>query len=252
MHRPRFSLRAMLLGTAFVAAACATLRFPNGWLASAWWLLTVSVLLFAIVAAALLGQRRRAFWMGFAICGWGYFCLTLFPSPIFGTVASRLLTTRALASGYHALNPKTGWSNGELANNPLLPQVGGGGLGGQGAGNGANFSGGGFFYQPPVDSSEDRLVLDQESDRFGSAPGERDASDATESAEEMEMLVIGSGVNSNAGLSGSIALTPATAARFNMEEFVRLGNLLWTLLFAFYGGIAGRWLFDTRDGLAGG
>jgi hypothetical protein len=72
MHRYRFSLLAMFGFVAVVAVACAALARP-----SQLWLVVVSAsslgcLFYAVLAAAYGRNARRAFWLGFAVVGWGY------------------------------------------------------------------------------------------------------------------------------------------------------------------------------------
>lgn len=69
----RFSLGAMFLGIAAVCLACAALVKPN-WV----WVLTLQAASLGILTVALLAvlvyerSAARAFWIGFAVVGWGY------------------------------------------------------------------------------------------------------------------------------------------------------------------------------------
>jgi hypothetical protein len=69
----RFSLGSMFLGVAAVCLACAALVKPN-WI----WVLTLQAASLGVLTLALLAalvyQRgaARAFWIGFAVVGWGY------------------------------------------------------------------------------------------------------------------------------------------------------------------------------------
>ncbi len=114
----RFSLRSLLLMVALIAAACATLRYPSGWLASVWSLAILLILLFAVLASLLCSGPLRPFWIGFAVFGWGYFWLSLFPSTLFPDVARQLVTTKALVMAYWAAQPD-GFTTGQLMDNPL-------------------------------------------------------------------------------------------------------------------------------------
>jgi hypothetical protein len=72
MHRIRFSLLAMFGFVAVVAVVCAALARP-----SQLWLVVVSAsalaaLFYAVLAATYGRNARRAFWVGFAVVGWGY------------------------------------------------------------------------------------------------------------------------------------------------------------------------------------
>lgn len=218
MWRPSFSLRALLMAMAVISVACATLRFPAPWLVSAWWLATVGALLLSVVAAAVTRPPRRAFWLGVAILGWGYFLLTLFPVRPFPGVASRLATTQAVLTLYWALNPDDGWSDGEFDSAWAPPQ------------DAASF--GGDVVAAPLDTGDsaeqpdfDALIdLILETTRFDAEP-----------SREFE-----------GNLTFSSVQTPVESPP-SLEEFVRLGHLLWTLLFAFCGGVVGRRLYGARE-----
>jgi hypothetical protein len=76
---PRFSLRALLLATTFVAIGCYALRW-----ASPWW----SIVLFYANVVAIVGGllvainwpgEPRAFWLGFAVCGLAHWLLAFHP-----------------------------------------------------------------------------------------------------------------------------------------------------------------------------
>jgi hypothetical protein len=92
MHHLRYNIAGALGAIVFVAVGLAALREADklwdGWLFS----LTLGVLLFAVLLAAHRTGDRRAFWIGFALFGWGYLSFSLIPST-----ESRLITTKALA-----------------------------------------------------------------------------------------------------------------------------------------------------------
>jgi hypothetical protein len=75
MHRFRFNLLTLFGFVAVVAVGCAALARP-----SQLWLAVVSAaslasLFYAVLAAAYGWNARRAFWVGFAVVGWGYVVL---------------------------------------------------------------------------------------------------------------------------------------------------------------------------------
>jgi hypothetical protein len=75
MHRFRFNLLTLFGFVAAVAVACAALARP-----SQLWLVVVSAtslasLFYAVLAATYGRNARRAFWVGFAVFGWGYIAL---------------------------------------------------------------------------------------------------------------------------------------------------------------------------------
>jgi hypothetical protein len=77
----------LVLGIAFAA-----LRESNEMWDSGVFTLTMGVLLTSVLLAIHRSEKRRAFWLGFAIFGVAYLGLSLIPS-----IGSRLITTKALA-----------------------------------------------------------------------------------------------------------------------------------------------------------
>lgn len=68
----RFSLWSMFLGVAAVAIACAALAKPTAAWAMAFQAAALGVLTFALLAALIYERSAaRAFWIGFAVVGWG-------------------------------------------------------------------------------------------------------------------------------------------------------------------------------------
>jgi hypothetical protein len=92
MHHFRCTIAGALGAILFVAVGFAALREADelwdSWLFS----LTLGLLLFAVLLAAHRTGGRRAFWIGFALFGWGYLSFSLIPST-----EPRLITTKALA-----------------------------------------------------------------------------------------------------------------------------------------------------------
>ncbi|HEV7223457.1 MAG TPA: hypothetical protein VGN42_12195 [Pirellulales bacterium] len=71
-HRPRFSLRGLLLLVAFVAICVGALHYaaqPFSDLVSCGWLI---FLLVAILGAIYRSGENRAFWVGFCVFGWPF------------------------------------------------------------------------------------------------------------------------------------------------------------------------------------
>jgi hypothetical protein len=71
-RRVQFRLRTLLIGVAAVAFGAAALRF--GWAKE-----TISATVLLLLLSIVLAVYGRPFWMGFAICGVGYFLLTVGP-----------------------------------------------------------------------------------------------------------------------------------------------------------------------------
>ena len=92
MSRIRFTIASLLVVVLLVAVGFAALRESNDLWESRVFTLTLAVLLVSILFAVHRTEARRAFWIGFALFGWGYLGLSLVPS-----IEPRLLTTKALA-----------------------------------------------------------------------------------------------------------------------------------------------------------
>lgn len=141
----RFSIRHLLMWTAFVAVGCVALRSSS----ETWSGVLHAVSLLSLGAAILLLIYRqgaaRAYWLGFALSGWLYVIILMygwslsregrFYVPI---EPDHLITSRLSIAAYQ-------WSYTLLAPRPA-PNYGGGGFGGGGGGFGA---GGGFVTPPP-------------------------------------------------------------------------------------------------------
>jgi hypothetical protein len=92
MRVPRFRIASMLSAILCVAVGFAALREANDQWDSVLFSLTLLLLLSAVLLAVDRTEGRRAFWIGFALFGWGYLSLSLISST-----ESRLITTQALA-----------------------------------------------------------------------------------------------------------------------------------------------------------
>jgi hypothetical protein len=92
MKRIRFNIASLLGVILIVAVGFAALRESSDLWESGIFSLTLGVLLISILLAIHRTEKRRAFWLGFALFGWIYLVLTLVPS-----VEPRLITTKTLA-----------------------------------------------------------------------------------------------------------------------------------------------------------
>jgi hypothetical protein len=72
MARPRVTLKASMVGIVLLAVALASLRYASPVWAGAVLLATQAALGLAILGVVYRAGARRAFWLGFAIFGWGY------------------------------------------------------------------------------------------------------------------------------------------------------------------------------------
>jgi hypothetical protein len=79
MRHFRFSIRGLMAVIVLLCVAFAALRFPTPLWANFWFSLTVAALTMAVPAAVYRRGEQRAFWVGFAVCGWVYFILALAP-----------------------------------------------------------------------------------------------------------------------------------------------------------------------------
>jgi hypothetical protein len=92
MRIPRFTIRSLLLVFSFVGVAVAALRAStDGWDGCLLGL-TALGLLTSVLLAVHRTDRRRAFWLGFALFGWAYLVASLIPA-----IGPRLPTTKGFA-----------------------------------------------------------------------------------------------------------------------------------------------------------
>jgi hypothetical protein len=101
MPRLTFSLLALTGFVMAVAVACAALLNASKWTTIGGWTVAMCALAFAIVAAVLTRSRHRAFWSGFAICGWDYMAVVCGP---FADLRPMLATTESLRLAISKLN----------------------------------------------------------------------------------------------------------------------------------------------------
>ena len=101
MRRDSFSIRGLMIVIVILALAFTGLRTPSRIWANAWFTLALLGVTIAIPAAVASVGDRRAFWVGFAVCGWVYFVFTLAPW-VDKEASHQLLTTTILdvASSY--------------------------------------------------------------------------------------------------------------------------------------------------------
>jgi len=97
-RRYRFSIRGLMTVIVLLAGAFAALRYPSRFWANAWFTLALAAVTLAIPAAIGGKGGERAFWCGFAVCGWVYFAVSLAPW-IHQETSHQLLTTTILDVG---------------------------------------------------------------------------------------------------------------------------------------------------------
>ncbi len=92
MRRFRFHLGSLVTLVLVLGVGLAALRESNTIWDSGIFSAAAGVLLIAVLLATHRTEKKRAFWIGFALFGWVYMGLSLVPS-----VESRLITSRGLA-----------------------------------------------------------------------------------------------------------------------------------------------------------
>lgn len=101
----RYSIAALMLVILVSAVAIAALKQASDTWAGILLILTLLLLGTAVFGATYRRERRRAFWLGFAVFGWGY--LTLSAGPWFSDqVAPKLPTTLLLNYAHAKANPE--------------------------------------------------------------------------------------------------------------------------------------------------
>jgi len=82
----------MMAAVCIAGGGAAALARPSALWASTIYSATAALFLVAVLSAANPKGRKRAFWLGFAVFGWGHQLLAFWPSPN-TSPAPRLLTT---------------------------------------------------------------------------------------------------------------------------------------------------------------
>jgi hypothetical protein len=95
MRRYRFSIRGLMVLIVMLASAFAALRYPSRFWANVWFSTALAAVTLALPTALFSRDGERAFWTGFAICGWVYFAMSLAPW-IHQETSYQLLTTTIL------------------------------------------------------------------------------------------------------------------------------------------------------------
>src|SRR4051794_34921237 len=79
MSQPRLSLSGLMVLVVFIGVGIAALRDASEPWAGIVLLLTLGLLGVSILGVVYRREARRAWWVGFALFGWGYAALTLAP-----------------------------------------------------------------------------------------------------------------------------------------------------------------------------
>jgi hypothetical protein len=246
----------LLLGLALVLAS---LRFPSDAAAAAALLVTQATLAFAILAIVYRAGEGRAFWLGFALFGWGYMALTW--ESWLGQSAARpeMLTSIALdhlAAWFHrtpgpqtALWPFTGPTSVEQKNRLILAKLD----------EPISMS---FNEECPL---EDVLKYVKQATTTATYPGipiyvdpiGLQEADKTMTSTVRNMDLEGVPLSVTLGLllkqldleyvvrDGMLKIGNASTVS-SATPFRRMGHCYWALLAAFCGGCTGRTLYNTR------
>ncbi|HEV3120252.1 MAG TPA: hypothetical protein VGY53_00045, partial [Isosphaeraceae bacterium] len=75
MRAPRFSIAGLMGLVLATSLGLAALRYASPTLAGVVLMVTCSALALAVVGVACRGEAERAWWLGFALFGWGYLIL---------------------------------------------------------------------------------------------------------------------------------------------------------------------------------
>jgi hypothetical protein len=121
MRRYSFSIRGLMSIIAIIGLALVSVRTPSRIWANAWFSLALGGVTLAIPAAVASHDERRAFWIGFAVCGGVYFLFSLAPG-VDQKTSYQLLTTTILDLAAPLLIDNAYLLNSyNLAVNPQLP-----------------------------------------------------------------------------------------------------------------------------------
>jgi len=206
VRRFRFHIGTLVILVLVVGVSFAALRESNEIWDSGVFTLTVGVVLTSVLLAIHRTEKRRAFWLGFAIFGAAYLGLSLIPS-----IESRLITTKALAY----IDSKVPRS---------IP-------------NGVGFA----YFDYDNDGKMDLLVNNSQPNALYVNKGNGTFQDVTTSAglnQPANQAITDTKffLNTLTGLS-------LTGSAGTSENFIRIGHSLLALIVAILGGKLSRWLF---------
>jgi hypothetical protein len=152
---PRFSIRQLLLATAFVAVGCYALRWASPWWSIVLFYCGLTLVIGGILVAINWPGEPRSFWAGFAVCGIAHWLLVFHPGLENGIPAhfpGAFVTHWLSAYVYHQVRPQL-----TVKPIPVDPAEIGAIRGRGGHGNYEPPPGIGLFYSPPrnLNSGED-------------------------------------------------------------------------------------------------
>ena len=101
MRRFRFTIGGIMAVVSVLAVGFAALKNADETWAGAMFLLTCSMLGLAVVGAICRQGAERAWWLGFALFGWGYMALAFWPSESLPELPT-VTVIEVLVSMFHA------------------------------------------------------------------------------------------------------------------------------------------------------
>lgn len=102
MPAPRFSIRTLLVATAYIAVVVTAFVSGTERWADFVFSLSIAIILVATLAALCLRDSRRTFWRGFCLVAWIYSALVFGPG-LAGSIRSHLVTNEILRSFHREL-----------------------------------------------------------------------------------------------------------------------------------------------------
>lgn len=82
MTRFRFSIASVMGGIVFIAVSVTALKDPSIFWNSLFFTVTGGTLVLSILCTAFQRGPRRAYWVGFAVLGWGHFLLAFWGNEV--------------------------------------------------------------------------------------------------------------------------------------------------------------------------
>jgi hypothetical protein len=118
----RFSIAGLLWAVGLCAVGMACLMFASTPWAGAVLSVTLGILTLALLGLFYRRGERRAFWVGFVLCGWSYMTLSCGPGFI-GYLRPQLVTSKLLVWAYPLLIPRSRQTeNTRTASRPFVVQ----------------------------------------------------------------------------------------------------------------------------------
>lgn len=235
-----FSIRQLLAAMGFIAVGCVALARANDWWGPATFGLSIAALTVGVLLAIYRDGPRRAFWVGFCLCGWVYTLLLLY--------AWHVGSSKEMNSGHPLRNPKGALVTSRLTRllyDRLYTRevgnvtVGFGGMGsgmGMAGGYGSSTSGmpGGGYGVP---------------DGAGDMPGGEAVMPGGYGGGGYGGYGTAGTGSADGGYGGGFGVQPTPAAPTfsppSLTHFMNVGHSLWTILIACLGGWIGHFVYST-------